>query len=517
MKVAVRVDASSQIGTGHAMRCLALAYELRHKGARVLFVCREHPGNICETIAAQGFEIVRLGFDQDSDNNDDKPGRGGGINQLAYAKWLGADQSVDLQQTINGLQKDAPWDLLIVDHYAIDHRWETSMRQVAGQIMAMDDIADRVHDCDVLLDQNYFEDPVSRYINLVPGACRLLLSPRFALLRPEFSQARRFAQCRGKGVNRVLVYFGGNDPDNITGKTLSAFCSQELEKIYVEAVVGTLNPNTTLLQKISKRRSRTRFHIQPSYFAELMLRADLAVGGGGTTSWERLCLNLPSIVITLADNQEPLTASLHKQGLVNWVGRSRSITKEELKIAIHETISHYEHVMPFSGRGLVDGMGVLRVAETIMPSKNSELCLRQAVISDMEIYYDWANDPETRQQSFQQKPITWPEHAEWFAGKLLCPDVIMMVMETPRGLPVGQVRFDIQNNVATINYSLDSLYRGRGWGKTLVFSGLQWFAARFSNIRIKAMVKEENVPSCKIFGSLNFSSTANSGIITYYS
>jgi len=517
MKIAVRVDASLQIGTGHAVRCLALAGELRHKGAYVLFVCREHPGNVCDTITAEGFEIARLGFDQGDDNNDEKGGHEDAINPLAHAEWLGADQKVDVRQSINALQKDAPWDWLIVDHYAIDHRWETSMRKMANKVMVIDDIADRVHDCDILLDQNYFEDPESRYTNLVPSACCFLLGPRFALLRPEFLKARRFAQCRGNGINRALVYFGGNDPDNITGKTLSALCSPELENLKVEVVVGPQNPNKKSLQKIVKRRPRTRLHNQPPYFVELMLRADLAVGGGGTTTWERLCLNLPSIVITQADNQEPLTASLHNQGLVNWIGHSRSITEEEIKIAIFETISRYDECLSFSGCGLVDAMGALRVAETIMPTEKSALRLRQAVFSDMEIYYDWANDPETRQQSFQQKPITWPEHVEWFAGKLLCTDVIMMVMETPHGLPVGQVRFDIQNNVATINYSVDSLYRGRGWGKTLVFSGIQRFAACFPNIRIKALVKEENVPSCKLFETLNFSSTANNGIITYYS
>jgi len=186
MRVAIRVDASLEIGTGHVMRCLTLAGELRCKDARIVFVCRELSGHLCDLIASKGFEVYRLGFDNVlSDKSSLCSENGNTDNQPAHAAWLGVDQYTDAQQTIDVLQKDSPWDWLIVDHYALGAYWESAMRGVANKIMAIDDLSDREHDCNLLLDQNYFQEPNKRYKGLLPEHCETLLGPNYALLRPE--------------------------------------------------------------------------------------------------------------------------------------------------------------------------------------------------------------------------------------------------------------------------------------------------------------------------------------------
>jgi len=372
MKIIIRTDASIQIGTGHIMRCLALAQELRNNGARVVFVCREHPGNMCGLIVSKGFELVRLGLDPDDDvkneikNHPEKNG-----NQPAHSDWLGTDQDTDAWQTINALQKDGPWDWLIVDHYALDHRWETSMRQLAEKIMVIDDLADRVHDCDFLLDQNYFQEPGKRYKRLLPAHSQALLGPKYALLRPEFRQARQFARIRGNGIGRILIYFGGNDPANLTGMALEALDCPELSHLLVELVAGPNNQHLVMLKKQAKNRLGTRLHIQPKYFTELLLRSDLCIGAGGTTTWERICLGLPSIVITVAENQEAFTRDLDKTGYVIWLGTSRNLRIDQIRTSVVKAVDRLRGKNLALPPDLVDGKGAERIAKKMKNYKGA--------------------------------------------------------------------------------------------------------------------------------------------------
>ncbi len=512
MKTAIRVDASNQIGTGHLMRCLTLAEALQNKGVRVVFVCREHPGHFCELVERRGFEVVRLttlGKDESSLQYEEP--------NLAHASWLGASQATDARQTIQALKDNASWDWLIVDHYALDYRWEVSMRKVADQIMVIDDLADRKHDCDLLLDQNYFQEPEKRYIGLVPEHCMTLLGPRYALLRPEFRKARKFCRMRGNGIARVLVYFGGSDPDNLTSIALEALSDKQFSHLLVDGVIGPNNPHQEKLEKLVEQRPGTRLHIQPEAFTELMLRADLCIGAGGTTTWERLCLGLPSIVITVAENQEPLTAELHNDGFISWLGYNHDISVANIKSCLQAMLEKPQSDGLVSEAPLpVDGLGALRMAEMLFPSTRDELSLRQACPEDMEPFYFWANDPVVRESSFQQEPIAWHEHATWFKNKLDSSDSCLWVLKTHRGLPVGQIRFDIQDGLADIDYSLDPLVRGRGWGDFLLKKGLIEFKRIHRDTPCQGRVKAENNPSRRCFHRLGFIQKSNGGSSVFY-
>jgi len=513
MNIFIRTDASVQIGTGHIMRCLALADALRDHGATIYFICRKLKGNLNKIISERGY-FTRVLKRPDPKNILIQCG-----DAPAYAQWLETAWQQDMDESKDALQTGVSVaDWLIVDHYAIDHRWESGMRQVAKKIMVIDDLADRAHDCDLLLDQNYFQEPGKRYKGLISEKCQVLLGPKYALLRPEFRQARQFSRMRGNGIGRILIYFGGNDSANLTGMALEALDCPELSHLLVELVAGPNNQYLDLLKKQAQNRPGTRLHIQPKSFTELMLRSDLFIGAGGTTTWERLCLGLPSIVIAVAKNQEAFTSELDKAGYLIWLGKKEDVTVSDIRYALINTISEpSKNTSALEKPSPVDGFGSLRIAELLMPSPKEALNLRKAEMDDMELFFFWANDPRTRKNSFQQEPITWSEHVEWFTRKLLSSDTIIMIMENSGGLPVGQIRFDMKNNTATINYSVDSLFRSRGWGKILVFSGINWLKNRFRDIRIQAIVKKNNVASCNIFESLNFSSATKNGISTYYS
>jgi UDP-2,4-diacetamido-2,4,6-trideoxy-beta-L-altropyranose hydrolase len=512
MNIAIRVDSSSQIGTGHLIRCLTLAEALRNKGAKVVFVCRKLPGHLCKFISYRHFDFFPLPLKENLNQDENKTI----FNQPINDHWLYVSQQTDVQQTIDALPNEYKWDWIIVDHYALDAEWESSIRSLTDKIMVIDDLANREHDCDILLDQNYFRDPTQRYKRLLPEHCLTLFGPKYALLRHEIRQAKQFAHMKWGNVARAMVYFGGSDPDNITGVALKALDCPELSHLLVDVVVGPNNPHLKQLKEQASNRPGTRLHIQPEGFTELMLRADICIGAGGTTTWERLCLNLPSLVVTMAANQEEVTKELYSAKLVKWIGKKENTTSYDIKKnLVHEIQKSKSSKHCSTIPNPVDSLGVLRVVETLIPSYSEELNLRSATIDDMELYYFWVNDPVVRENSFHQEPILWKNHVSWFTKKLEANDTEMWVMQNSQNLPVGQIRFDINDGLADISYSLDFIARKRDWGKKLLELGMNKITKLYKNIIIIAKTKKKNKASRKIFKRLGFTEIFEDNVIIF--
>jgi len=331
VNVCFRVDASIQIGSGHVMRCLTLADALRLQGTGITFICREHPGNLIGLIEAKGYQVERL-----------QPPTTGCVatpDDVANAVLLGVSWLQDSADTIDALQ-ETKREWLIVDHYALDYRWERKLRDHICKIMVIDDIADRPHDCDMLLDQNFYIDMESRYDGLVPGHCRKFFGPRCALLRPEFIEARRNLRERDGNVRRILLFFGGSDSTNETAKALAAIRLLNRTDIAVDAVVGWSNPRREEIQNICILMPNTVYHCQIANMAELMANADLAVGAGGTVAWERCHLGLPTLVLVTADNQSKTTQAADKAGLVRFTGTVPAVTAASLATDIGYMLHH---------------------------------------------------------------------------------------------------------------------------------------------------------------------------------
>ncbi len=297
MRVVFRVDGSDAIGSGHAMRCQTLADTLAAGGAKICFVVRSMPAYLVSQLTNKGYDCIRLTTPTGAHPDTD----------LQHSAWLGVSRRQDAQDTLAALDNmhssdNARWNWLVVDHYGIAADWETALRPACERILAIDDLADRGHDCDALIDQNLHPDTANRYTQLVPDDCKLFLGPQFAFLRDEFLQARRSLQPRSGEVRNILIYFGGVDADNHTLEAIKALQATGRNDIAINVVIGAQHPDGANIQTICTQLGY-QCHVQTGEMARLMAAADLAVGAGGISAYERLYLRLPSILRPIAANQ----------------------------------------------------------------------------------------------------------------------------------------------------------------------------------------------------------------------
>lgn len=363
MRAVFRVDASIEMGTGHVMRCLTLADVLRERGADCRFVCRAHVGNLNDLIGDRGHTVFALpvasGDSAPGSIADDVP---------AHARWLGTDWATDARHTADALG-DAPVDWIIVDHYALDARWENQLRPACRRLMVIDDLADRPHDCDLLLDQNLGRDACD-YAPHVPDDCTQLIGPQYALLRPEFAalRAQSLERREEPQFRRLLITMGGVDKDNATGQVLGALkdCALPAD-CEVTVVMGPhapwLGPVTNIVRGLP---CPADLLVGVGNMAELMAHADLVIGAAGSTTWERCCLGVPSVMVVLADNQRELAASVGKLGAAAIIAEIQHITCE-LPALISSMIDRSESLraMSHSAALLVDGAGADRIVQRL--------------------------------------------------------------------------------------------------------------------------------------------------------
>lgn len=311
MNIVFRTDAALHIGSGHVIRCLTLAEAMRALGANCHFIGREHPGHLLELISRRGFGVTALAGSAPefrAEAWDDA--------QPAHIDWLGCAWQEDARQTGAILAQLQPhW--LVVDHYAIDERWEAALQAHYRQLMVIDDLADRNHRCDLLLDQNLGREPRD-YHGLVPEQCVLLTGTRYALLRPEFAAMRAASlerRNRSK-LRRVLVTMGGVDQHNATGQVLAALNGCRLPAdCEIRVVMGMTAPWLDAVREQARSmRWPTDVLVNVANMAELMAGSDLAIGAAGSTSWERCCLGLPTLLVVLADNQKDAAIRLESAG-----------------------------------------------------------------------------------------------------------------------------------------------------------------------------------------------------------
>ena len=308
VRIAFRADASVQIGTGHVMRCLTLADALRERGAECVFICRPHTGHLLDLIAQRGHKAAAL------------PALAADTTQVraapAHSHWLGTDWASDAEDTRQALGAESV-DWLVVDHYALDARWERTLRQTCQRLMVIDDLADRPHDCDLLLDQNLGRT-IENYRDLLIPHATALIGPQYALLRPEFAQRRAESLARRAKpqLKQLLITMGGVDKDNATGRVLDALKSCPLPTgLQITVIMG---PHAPWLQDIRAQAAKmdypTQVLVGVSDMAKLMVESDLAIGAAGGTAWERCCLGLPSLILVLAENQQAGAAALQEAG-----------------------------------------------------------------------------------------------------------------------------------------------------------------------------------------------------------
>ena len=348
--VVFRCDASERIGSGHVMRCLTLADVIVQNGGECHFICRTLPGHLMDHIIRRGHTTHALPSPV----------------QPAGADWLGVPLTQEIAETaavIVGL----PVDRIIVDHYGLDAVWETEVGPVRCPVMAIDDMADRRHVCDILLDQNLGRD-AQDYDGLVPERCHRLIGTSYVLLRPEFAAARpaSLARRRTAQLQHIMISMGGADAGNATTRVLDVLAAQKglLDGLHITVVMGSSAPHLDLVQERANTMPiPTSVRVNVRNMATLMCAADLAIGAAGSTSWERCCLGLPTMILVLADNQAPAARALSLSKAAIALGDIRTT---DWKITLKNASRMLNDPAALSGVSekaamLIDGNGALRV------------------------------------------------------------------------------------------------------------------------------------------------------------
>lgn len=366
-RVAIRADASLQIGSGHVMRCLTLAAALRDRGAECHFICREHAGHIGKLVVDRQFSLHTLpachGRAPLEETSSQLP---------AHADWLGCSWQEDARQSAEKLKAIQP-EWLITDHYAIDAHWHAALSPHYRKLMVIDDLADRPQLGDILLDQTFGRNPHD-YAGCVPESCRLLCGSRYALLRPEFALLREHSLKRRKGsagIRHLLVTMGGVDKDNVTARVLAALADSGLPaNCEITVVMGATAP---WLEDVRAHAASlpwpTRVRVNVGDMASVMASADLCIGAAGSTAWERCTLGLPTIMVVTAANQAGIAAALRDKGAALCAG---SFDSPRFTARLQECLAHLLGSLQAlkdsssAAAAVTDGTGVESVCDILL-------------------------------------------------------------------------------------------------------------------------------------------------------
>lgn len=358
ISVVFRADASTGLGAGHVVRCATLAKALTHRGAQIAFVSRSSAGDLIDWTRQQGFPVAELppvACNQDSC-------RAVGQDALTDVSSRDASQTISALRTL-GIRPD--W--IVVDHYALGRPWEEEVRVAGRLVMAIDDLADREHDCDLLLDQNLAHPGHAEYARLVPETATRLIGPKYALVRRDFRLARERSLARRDGyINRVLVSMGGSDPQDDTSRAIHGLHLLGRSGLAVDVVIGSGNPNRGAVSALCAQIQGMELHVQTTRMADLMSGADLAVAASGSTTWERCVVGLPAITVIQSADQVAIAKAMEQAGADALLGCSRDLTDNDYRVAIAdlapESIRHRSAICA----GLCDGWGADRVAEQLI-------------------------------------------------------------------------------------------------------------------------------------------------------
>ena len=470
----MRADASVAMGTGHVMRCFALAQAWQDVGGRAVFAMAQATPPVEERLQRESIEVTRL-----------------------KAKAGSAD---DAQETIALARGErACW--VVVDGYCFGADYQTALKHAGLKVLFIDDNGHAGHySADLVLNQNAHANE-ARYSNR-DASTRLLLGPRFAMLRREFTEWREWNREIPAVARRVLVTMGGSDPDNVTERVVQAILAEP--GVNATVVVGGSNPH---LPKLRARIVGTQRDVQllenVTNMPELMAKSDVAVSAAGTTSLEMCFMGLPALLIVLADNQRPAAEQLARLGIAINQGEGAKIEPTTLSPHLTSLVQSQDTRKAMSNRGreLVDGRGAERVVRAL---RSDALQIRHATTADCGLLWELANDPQARASAFSQASIPWEDHLAWFKSKMQTANCHILIGEA-RGAVVGQVRVDERpDGQGEIDVSVAREFRGQGLGGQLIDLAVRELFASTAMARIHAYILPQNVVSRRVFEAAEF-------------
>lgn len=509
-KVAFRTDASIAIGAGHLRRCLTLAHALRARGAECRFFCRALPGQMGDAVLAAGFRLDLLPAPKACDQPDVTP---------AHAAWLGVDWRRDAAETRALLDSWQPgW--VVVDHYALDERWQALALPTGARLMVIDDLADRPHFADLLLDQNYGRRATD-YDGLVPIKTQCLIGSRFALLRPEFAAARPAALARRAmgPVQTILVAMGGYDAEDASGRVLDVLAAMpEVAGLRVQVVLGGHAPHLLRLQALAATLPlAVEVLVDAPDMAGLIAAADLGIGGAGGSAWERCCLGLPTLMLTLATNQRQAAEALDRVGAAvllgdlsdgQWPARFRA----EMARLLVDPVARAE--ISARAAAVANGRGASRVAALLAVG---QLGVRPATQADAEVVWNWRYAGTSARFYRNPKVPTLADHCLWFARAMNDP-ARHLLMITRDGRPLGHIRLDLDcalGTAAELSICLDAAFRGQGLALPALETAQAWAFSHGIGL-LRAHVHRDNAASQRLFRAAGYRETSSNGDFLCY-
>lgn len=500
MKFLFRADASIHIGSGHIMRCLTLANLFKKQGHEIRFITRAHVGHLANWIEKQGFECVLL--------PEIAPQNISG--SLKHAAWLGTTQTQDFADCLPYIIDFSP-DWVICDHYALDATWQKNVQGACGaKIAVIDDLHDRVHQADVLIDQN-LGHCAKHYANLLPENCRVLAGTRYALLRPEFAKWRE--KCAVKqhfsgSTQNVLLNLGGVDKDNITLKILQSLDKNLSGSLNLTVVMGASAPHIDSVRTFAEKMPfPCQVIVQAENMAELMAQADWAIGAAGSTSWERCCMGLPSILLILAENQRTIAEQLQSLGAAYAFDVAQIDSPEWLLCLRHFRQPENWQQMAAIAQNFCDGKGARRVVNQLIDisQQNDLIHIRPAQADDVRRVFAWRNHADIRRFMFQQDELIWENHAAWFARQLDNSDFKMLIYIVNH-YPQGYISFKKIPNQSDIwewgFYTAPDCPRGHGTRMGRL--ALAWAFAELGVRGVRGAVLAHNGASLRLHEKLGF-------------
>lgn len=506
MKFAIRADASPVIGSGHVMRCLTLARRLCSRSgvqgagekASCIFVCRHLTDALAATIRSAGHNVIRL----KSENLPSPVSQKMAPGPHDYALWLGTTPDHDAAQTVEALQASGHDDVsvVIVDHYGIGADWERTVGSALGvAVCALDDLVRR-HHADWIVDTTFGRDRTD-YRDLAPEWCRVMAGADYALLRPEFADQREASLARRDAdyaadapVRHLLVTMGGMDADNATARVLKALTLCDMGGITVHVLLGADAPNleaVNLLADGLPYEMIVRSGIDT--VSELLSDMDLAIGAPGSSTWERCCLGLPTVTLTIADNQRDIARILSAQGASLDGGGLSEFDPDAFAALLEGGVLRNVEVrrdLSLEARNVCDGKGARRVADAL------RLNLVKAGREHVRVMHEWQSHPDTRRFARDTAPPSWDNHVAWCDRRLL-RDPLDFYIAMRDGIPLGLVRLDpnSERGLDEISIIVAPDAHGQGLGTWC----LRQIALRYPDRDILAHVDPRNRASWRIF------------------
>ena len=499
MRVVIRVDASLKIGSGHVMRCLTLAHTLKDNGLEVVFICRKLIGNLIKRISRDGFQVHELRAHKQ--NNID--------SKLEHSHWLDVTQKNDADDCLKILNNEKV-DWMIVDHYALDEEWQNCLKSCYNRLMIIDDLADRNHQCDILLDQTYGRAKKD-YANCVTTNCKFLLGSKYALLRPEFANFRTPSLERRihPEFSHLLINMGGVDINNITEKILDHLRASNLSKrLSITIVMGVSSPHLqSVTLKAKELIQNTKVLVDVKNMAQIMTSADIAIGASGATTWERCCLGLPSIQIAISKNQQHLAKTLADKNIV------RLITEiTEISNLLQSAPTWMNNVGSLAAE-ICDGMGSRRVFSkmtdrtvTLKDFGEIDLCnYANLHYNDINLTLEMRNHEEIRVWMYNQELISKEEHLSFIANLEINIEKRYFLVKQ-KGDVIGSINFSKIRHGSSVDFGIyiNPFIKTKGLGRLLESAGSEYAFNELGVERINLEVLESNKKAINFYKRCGF-------------